>query len=701
MMAFRTQPAVQPVDDAGASGAAPASAPVPHETSARDIVSTAVANGLRAGNGVQRVTTAEVNQARDISNAMRRLPELTEALDKLLPYVVKHPREERFQALVARALERVQDPRALLVWRGIDERFPTSREAFFRVLRWTIRIDGVDAGRTLHTERFAEEPEDPSQLLIYGRGLIELKDFDGAEAAFGQLVEMDNTPESVLVALGRLYVSLGQPMRAREIIEFARDKFGETKHIAQTQARIEQDLRSLGELVPDHADSDDHLPNLVIERVFEMAIGQREANTDFEPRRFVGPVVLINGSLGSGGAERQFTNTALGLNRAIHAASPIADTDIMGPIHVVCSSLHSRAGADFFVPQFVEAGLPIHEYSLFAEYGGRPRYSRVKELIGFLDHLPTQMRTGVVRLTDALNYIRPDIVHIWQDGSVLATGLAALLAGVPRILLGVRTLPPEDRFERNKPEYEAVYRSLLSARGVAIVANSQAAGERYEAWLKLPRGSVRIIPNGLDPLSTATDEKTLALTQKLESFEVKAGFTVGSVMRFDDNKRPLLWLETAASLAARVPDARFILVGDGPLLGKATAYAEELGIADRVLFTGRSPRVGHWLSHMDVFLLLSRHEGLPNVLIEAQFSGVPVVTTPAGGAAETLMPRVSGTVLPSIDNLQPDAIAGEVLAWRRDHQERAELAANVAKWSRERFSMRRMLELTVDAYLDR
>ena len=61
-----------------------------------------------------------------------------------------------------------------------------------------------------------------------------------------------------------------------------------------------------------------------------------------------------------------------------------------------------------------------------------------------------------------------------------------------RILLGVRTLPPEDRFERNKPEYEAVYRSLLSARGVAIVANSQAAGERYEAWLKLPRGSVRI-----------------------------------------------------------------------------------------------------------------------------------------------------------------------------------------------------------------
>lgn len=130
MMAFRTHTAVQPVDDAGASG--DASAPVAHETSARDIVSAAVANGLRAGNGAQRVTTAEVNQARDISNAMRRLPELTEALDKLLPYVIKHPREERFQALVARALERVQDPRALLVWRGIDERFPTSREAFFR-----------------------------------------------------------------------------------------------------------------------------------------------------------------------------------------------------------------------------------------------------------------------------------------------------------------------------------------------------------------------------------------------------------------------------------------------------------------------------------------------------------------------------------------------------------------------------------------
>ncbi|WP_448151224.1 glycosyltransferase [Labrys miyagiensis] len=663
-------------------------------------MSEAVEKGLHEGGGSKRVTTAEVNRARDIANSMRRLPELPEALERLLPFVALHPREERFQALVARVLDRVQDQRGLKVWRGIDERFPTSREAFFRVLRWTIRIHGLEAGRTLHRNRFEEEPEDPFQLLIYGRGLIELKDFDGAEAAFGQLVEMEGTPEAVLVALGRLYMSLRQPMRAREIIAFAREKFGETRHITQTRERVEEDLRSLDEIVPAHAESNEHLPNLVIEHAFAMAIRERAAEVSFEPRRFVGTTVLINGSLGSGGAERQFTNTALGLDQATRLGLKIGDADIVGPVHIICRSLHSRAGADFFAPQFAGAGLPVHEYSQFPEFGGRPKFSRARDMIGLLDHLPAQMREGVARLTDYLRYVDPDVVHIWQDGSVLATGLAALLAGVPRILLGVRTLPPEDRFERNKPEYEAVYRALLSAQGVSIVANSHAAGERYEAWLKLSPGSVQVIPNGLDPLDATPDLQAEEMARDFDRSASTPRFIVGSVMRFDDNKRPLLWLDVAARIVSRTEEARFILVGDGPLLHRAMAHARELGIADRVLFTGRSARVGYWLSRMDAFLLLSRHEGLPNVLIEAQFAGVPVVTTPAGGAAETLQPGVTGTVLPAIDGLDPQAVAGEVLGWRRDADGRRALARTTSHWSRGCFSMQRMLELTVDAYLD-
>ena len=63
------------------------------------------------------------------------------------------------------------------------------------------------------------------------------------------------------------------------------------------------------------------------------------------------------------------------------------------------------------------------------------------------------------------------------------------------------------------------------------------------------------------------------------------------------------------------------------------------------MFVGRSMHVGYWMSKMDVLVLLSRYEGLPNVLIEAQYVGVRVVTTPAGGASECLIDGTTGHVL--------------------------------------------------------
>jgi pentatricopeptide repeat protein len=665
-----------------------------------DLVTSAVQRGLREGRAETRATTAEINRARDRVAAVRRVTDMPEALAKVLEDVGRHPREERFQQLAARVLERFQDPRALAVWRGIDERFPASREAYLRVLRWTIRIDGFDAGRELHDRRFEQEPTDPVRLLVFARSLLELKDFEEAERVFSELVEMKETPDTVLAELARIYLTLGQPMRAREIAALGQERYGATRRIAEVSERVERDIAALQNLASVGDGGTSHLPNRVIERVFEIAREQRGDVGAREHRDFLGPVVLINGSLGSGGAERQLTNTAVRLQEAIDAGRPIGGRDVIGPVHVLCRSLHSRAGADFFAPQFEEAGLIVHEYAEMPEFVGRPRLSCVREVIEFFDHIPPQMREGLVCTADILRHAAPDVVHIWQDGSVLATGLAALFAGVPRIVLGVRTLPPTDRAERNKPEYEAVYRSLLAAPGVVMVANSHAAARRYESWLSLPTGTVRVIPNGLAALPTEGDEATLEMARAFDARTSPDWFTIGSVMRLDDNKRPLPWLDAAAALVARRPDVRFVVVGDGPLRQKAIRHAEDLGIADRVLFTGRSSHVGHWLTRMDAFLLLSRHEGLPNVLIEAQFAGIPVVTTPAGGAAETLEIGVSGTLLKSVDDVDPEVVADALLTWERRGAERTELAERIRERALERFSIERMLELTMDAYLD-
>jgi glycosyltransferase involved in cell wall biosynthesis len=121
--------------------------------------------------------------------------------------------------------------------------------------------------------------------------------------------------------------------------------------------------------------------------------------------------------------------------------------------------------------------------------------------------------------------------------------------------------------------------------------------------------------------------------------------TIGGVFRFDVDKQPTLWIRFAARYLKRYPNSRFVLVGAGRLLQHAQDLAAELGISDRILFTGHSSRVGFWMSKMDALVLLSRYEGLPNVLIEAQYLGVRVVTTPAGGASECLIDGTTGYVL--------------------------------------------------------
>ncbi|BAV52606.1 Capsular polysaccharide biosynthesis protein (plasmid) [Mesorhizobium loti] len=142
------------------------------------------------------------------------------------------------------------------------------------------------------------------------------------------------------------------------------------------------------------------------------------------------------------------------------------------------------------------------------------------------------------------------------------------------------------------------------------------------------------------------------------------------------------------------------MVGDGPLRNAAMNHARKLGIEERVLFAGRSQHVGFWLSQMDVFLLLSRHEGLPNVLIEAQYSGLPVVATPAGGSGETFENGRTGTLLPGIERVDPEEVAKVLNSWCRPLPEREHLAKQIREYATERFSIDSMLALTLAAYLN-
>src|ERR1041385_1015897 len=120
---------------------------------------------------------------------------------------------------------------------------------------------------------------------------------------------------------------------------------------------------------------------------------------------------------------------------------------------------------------------------------------------------------------------------------------------------------------------------------------------------------------------------------------------LGFVGRFDQQKDPLRWLRVASEIRRRDHGYRFVMVGGGPLLDGAMVFAKSIGLGDAVHFTGNQTGVSKLVRDFDCLLLVSKYEGLPQVVIEALSLGVPVVSTDAGGTRECVTPEV-GTILP-------------------------------------------------------
>ena len=124
------------------------------------------------------------------------------------------------------------------------------------------------------------------------------------------------------------------------------------------------------------------------------------------------------------------------------------------------------------------------------------------------------------------------------------------------------------------------------------------------------------------------------------------------------------------------------LVGDGRHMEEMQGLARELGVASRVKFWGRRSDVAHLLSESDVFVLPSLSEGLPNALLEAMASEVPVIATSVGGVPEVVRNRVTGLLVPPGD---PVAIRDRIRELAGDPLLRRRLSSKAARHVAESF----------------
>lgn len=420
-------------------------------------------------------------------------------------------------------------------------------------------------------------------------------------------------------------------------------------------------------------------------------------------------IALLTGSLGPGGAERQLTRLACHLQRLAteHGIDAVAKPLKLGTVEVLVKQHSEPPGSvknrrlAFFAGTLHEAGISVTEINSLPAVSASHQPIGNADLLRLLARLPAPVHYGVTRLGPYLRERRFDVVSLWQDGTCLFGALAALLAGVPVIHLVFRGLPPNIRRERHRPEYDVLYRALAEIPGVKFASNSRAGAEEYARWLDLPLDRFQILYNGVPDLDTAASEQDDARWQAFASQTQDATETIGGVFRFEPDKRPLLWIKLAARYLKRRPRARFLMVGDGRLLENAAALAAELGVARRLLFVGISSHVGFWYSKMDVKVLLSRFEGLPNVLIEAQMLGIPTLSTPAGGAGECFVDGVTGQLLDSAEHPDVNEACDKLAALVDGFQADGAMRKHARHRARERFSVEtligRFIEMCIPA----
>ncbi len=266
-------------------------------------------------------------------------------------------------------------------------------------------------------------------------------------------------------------------------------------------------------------------------------------------------------------------------------------------------------------------------------------------------------------LTSEFRDRRPEVLHAWQDSTSIKCGIAGVLAGVPRIVLSSRNVNPSN-FAYHQSYMRPAYQALAEHPAVILVNNSEAGAADFSHWLGLPRERYHVLRNGVALDDLKRDPEGARMLRQRENIP-PAAFVVGSIFRFWPEKRPLLWLEIAARLLTLRPGTHFLLVGDGPLRKDMSIFLAGVPYADHIHLIPPTNEVGRMLSAMNLFLLTSRFEGTPNVLLEAEWLGLSVVAMEAGGVAEAVMPGENGIVCS--DDL-PDAAASRLCAMIDDPQ---------------------------------
>ena len=237
----------------------------------------------------------------------------------------------------------------------------------------------------------------------------------------------------------------------------------------------------------------------------------------------------------------------------------------------------------------------------------------------------------LARLRQIIAELRRERPHIVQSAHFFTNPYVAVAARA----VGAREIGAirSNAFSESRVHGRLI--GLLGLRLPRTLAVNSLVGQRNAVALGVPENRLYYLPNVLD-----TTHFTPAANEKHDAFQLVAVGRLGPEKRFDR------FLQVVSRLRASGPVSA-TLVGDGPLRGDLESLAAELKLNDVLEFVGAVADPLPHLRRADAAFLCSTYEGTPNVLLEAQACGLPVITTDVGGVADIVRDSETGFLVSS------------------------------------------------------
>ncbi len=167
------------------------------------------------------------------------------------------------------------------------------------------------------------------------------------------------------------------------------------------------------------------------------------------------------------------------------------------------------------------------------------------DILGLLD---SGVKMKVMQLISHFANFQPDIVHAWQDETILTSCIAGALTGVPIVLGSARSLRPDEKTElhiRKRPYLRNCFREIFNYNCHYLSTNSIAGRNSYSEWIGMDKEEVIVNENGVDFEEIESGMERAEIEQRLGDF----GFSeenkiVGGIFRLEAGKRPKLWIES-------------------------------------------------------------------------------------------------------------------------------------------------------------